>query len=218
MTVNAANAVLKSLEEPPEKTVFVLVTCEPGRLLPTIRSRCRVLDFERLSRDDLSEASKLAVEGAGIGLPDDESWQKLMDLGGGRVGRVVTLHDTGGVSVFEDVEMLLGRAGRPDWSLVHALGDKLAPASALQRFNLFFDLLLEKLAQRIRIAAGGSVVPGGRVYTSQDGGLISTDKVAHWAELWEEVSRSRADVVSLNLDRKAYLMETATRLHDLAKR
>ena len=61
---NAANALLKSLEEPPEGTFFLLVTHRLGRLLPTLRSRCRVLRFAQLADDQIERILRESAPGA----------------------------------------------------------------------------------------------------------------------------------------------------------
>ena len=61
---NAANALLKSLEEPPEGTFFLLVTHRLGRLLPTLRSRCRVLRFTPLADDQIEAILRESAPGA----------------------------------------------------------------------------------------------------------------------------------------------------------
>ena len=78
---NASNALLKSLEEPPAGTYFLLVTHKPGRLLPTIRSRCRLLTFDPLSEADVGEAGKLALERMEKGL---HLGKIVIDHGGAR--------------------------------------------------------------------------------------------------------------------------------------
>src|SRR3546814_14225616 len=54
LETDGANALLKTLEEPPAKTLFLLVSHSPGRLLPTIRSRCRTLRFQPIARDAMT--------------------------------------------------------------------------------------------------------------------------------------------------------------------
>ncbi len=61
LNVNAANALLKSLEEPPTRTVFLLVSSAPGRLVPTIRSRCRTLTLQPLDDEALRAAATQAL-------------------------------------------------------------------------------------------------------------------------------------------------------------
>jgi len=213
MNINAANAVLKSLEEPPTRAIFLLITSEPGRLLPTIRSRCRRLQLSTLSPGDLETACQHAFDAAGMKLPEDESLKTLLELGRGRVGRVLSLFGLGGGAVFDDVERVFAKAVKPDWAAIHTLGDKMAPASAQERYNLFFELLLEQLAQAICARASGQ---GSERYLKLSRTLIEEHTIPKWACLWEEISRSRSEVATLNLDRKAFFIETVQNLHSLA--
>ncbi|XUU59997.1 AAA family ATPase [Erythrobacter sp. HA6-11] len=81
MERNASNALLKSLEEPPEGTFFLLVTHRPAQLLPTIRSRCRVLRFNPLAQDELVKELKSAIpETDGAALAD------AVHFAGGSIG------------------------------------------------------------------------------------------------------------------------------------
>jgi len=213
MNLNAANAVLKSLEEPPRRAIFLLITSEPGRLLATIRSRCRLLQLSPLSSGDLETACHHAFDAARIKMPDNAALKKLLKLGRGRVGRVLSLYGMGSADVFDDVERVLAKAGKPDWAAIHSLGDKMAPASALERYNLFFELLLEQLSQLIRVRARAE---RSNLENTLASSLIEECTIPQWAALWEDISRSRNEVATLNLDRKAFFIETMHNLHALA--
>src|SRR3546814_19245555 len=90
-----ANALLKSLEEPPAGTIFLLVSHAPGRLLPTIRSRCRLLRFEPLPREAMTsllrdvlpqerDAEIAALIADGPGPPGPRRGFAALGLGGPR--------------------------------------------------------------------------------------------------------------------------------------
>src|SRR5688500_9757590 len=98
---NSANAILKSLEEPPKRTVFLILSNAPGRLLPTIRSRCRVLRLEPLGRDDLRRAVADACALAGRPAPDSEEMPALARLGRGSVRRVLQLMEGNALGIAE---------------------------------------------------------------------------------------------------------------------
>lgn len=85
MTVNASNSLLKTLEEPPDHTVLVLVTRRPGQLLPTVRSRCLQVGFGRLPRGDVIT---YLVERSGM---DREEAEWRADASGGAIGRALSL-------------------------------------------------------------------------------------------------------------------------------
>ena len=83
LNLNAANALLKVLEEPPRRTVFLLVSAEPGRLLPTIRSRCRTLGLLPLDEADLKRAALKALEPGELEPPEPSDWRQLLVLAAG---------------------------------------------------------------------------------------------------------------------------------------
>lgn len=207
LNANAANALLKSLEEPPARCVFFLISSEPGRLLPTIRSRCRRLALERLGPDDLSAAVRQAFSGAeDTSVPDEATWARLGALADGSVRRFLELAGSGGAGLSSHVASVLSGLGRPRaWQDIHRLADELSPQAAQQSFETFCDLLLAELGGRIKAAAVGradATLPGGQLAT--------------WAELWETIVREKADVMALNLDRKSFILETVARLDMLA--
>ena len=207
LNANAANALLKSLEEPPPRCIFFLISSEPGRLLPTIRSRCRRLPLERLEAPDLSDAVRQAFTATeGATLPDRAEWDRLATLADGSVRRFLELAHAGGGALSKKVDEVLASLGRRrSWTDVHKIADELSPQAALPAFETFFELLLSALSGRIRAAA-----------ISGDASGLPGARLASWAELWETVVREKADVMALNLDRKSFILETVARLDALA--
>jgi DNA polymerase-3 subunit delta' len=206
---NAANALLKSLEEPPARTVFLLISSAAGRLTATIRSRCRRLDLAPLGPADLRAAAEAALAAAGEPLPDGAEWPRLERLARGSVRAVLTLGRTGGVKLYETITAILAGLPRVNWQEAHALADELTGSGAEQRFETFFDMLLDQIAGLVRAGtAGGSDPEVGRLAAR----LVKPHGLASWAELWETVVREKADVLALNLDRKAFVLETLARL------
>jgi DNA polymerase-3 subunit delta' len=141
---SAANALLKMLEEPSPNTLFFLVSHAPGRLLPTIRSRCRRLDFGPL--DDDAMASVLARE-----LPDIkvEERRKLIPLAGGSVGRALAFASLELGPLEKDAIAIL-RQGDSDNSKRSALASQLARKAAADRYAAFLDLLPSLVAEEAR--------------------------------------------------------------------
>ena len=215
LNVNAANAILKSLEEPPEKTVFLLISSEPGRLLTTIRSRCRRLDLQPLGNDPLKAAVCQALAAAGRSEPEESQWEQLLAIGQGSVRRVLGLEGGKGLELAAAVERLLSRLPSVAWGEVHDLSDTLAGAAAEQSFNLFFDLLLDHMARLIRVHATRQGSDNDIALSSR---LIGDGQLARWAGLWETITRERAEVLSLNLDRKALILDTVLRIEETARR
>ncbi len=215
LNINAANALLKSLEEPPAGTVFLLVSSAPGRLLPTIRSRCRTLALQPLSDDALRAAATQALAATGQEEPGVADWPVLERLADGSVGRLLGLWAGGGRELHERIVKLTAGLPRVDWRSVHALADELQPAAAQQRFALFFELFLGYLARLIRAQVTGEGTSPERELAA---GLIGEAKLASFAALWERVAREKAETVALNLDRKTLILDTVRGLVEAAQR
>jgi DNA polymerase-3 subunit delta' len=199
MNRNAANALLKILEEPPRRTLLLLVAHSPGRLLPTIRSRCRRLALAPLPpdivgellaryRSDLPEAEAAAVTG----------------LADGSIGRALDLAACGGIELYRSLLALLSRDRGVDPAALHAFADRLARPDAEEAYRAVEELVGQLLA---RLAIGSA--RGGGV-GDQDGVLLrrlaSRVPPAGWAGLRDEIGRSFARTDALNLDRKQTIL------------
>jgi DNA polymerase-3 subunit delta' len=215
LNASAANALLKSLEEPPARTFFLLVTSEPGRLLPTLRSRCRLLTLQPLDEADLKRAAMKAMQESDKDPPAPSDWLRLTALSEGSVRRLLQLWTGGGLELQSRIEALLGGIGRLDWGVVHALGDELGSAAAAIRFEMFFDLLMQGLARSIRAAASGD----GATAAGGSGAplAIGERQLASWAELWETLVREKSEAMAYNLDRKSLILDTFRRIETAAR-
>jgi DNA polymerase-3 subunit delta' len=141
---SAANALLKMLEEPPPNCVFFLVSHAPGRLLPTIRSRCRRLQFERLSNDAMASVLKTQLP-----LVAAEERERLIPLANGSVGRALAFASLE-LGPLETEAMAILRHGDPDNSKRSALSGQLARKAAADRYAAFLDLLPSLVAKEAR--------------------------------------------------------------------
>ena len=211
---NAANALLKSLEEPPRRAMFLLISSEPGRLLPTIRSRCRRLDLLPLANRPLRQAAQAALAASDVAAPKPEQWDELERLAAGSVRRALQLA-AGGLDMHERVEAIVASLPKVDWAAVHTLADTLSLAANEQRYEAFFDLLLDKVARLARASATGDTNSGEAALAKR---LIAEGKLPEWAALWEGVLRDKAATAELNLDRRALILRTLARLADASKR
>jgi DNA polymerase III subunit delta' len=215
LNVNSANALLKSLEEPPPRALFLIVASEPGRLLPTIRSRCRRLLLAPLDADALQRAATCALETAQARLPDENDWPRLTRLARGSVRRLLMLAAADGLELYERVLRFMAALPKVDWVAAHALSDELAAPAAEQRFNTFFELLLDSIAAVTKARATGA---GGEDEVTFAVRLIPDGRLASWSELWETVVREKAEALALNLDRKMLILETLSRIGSAARR
>jgi len=147
---NAANALLKMLEEPPANCVFFLVSHAPGRLLPTIRSRCRRLEFGPLSHDAM--ASALAEQSFDV--PAAER-SRLIDLARGSVGKALAYAELDLVGLEAEANEIM-RSGDPDTSRRSRIASALSGKAAAPRYAAFLDLAPGLIARAAREAQGAA--------------------------------------------------------------
>jgi DNA polymerase III subunit delta' len=140
----AANALLKMLEEPPPNTVFFLVSHASGRLLPTIRSRCRRLEFRPLSDDAMTSILERELPE----IPASER-EKLIPLAGGSAGRALAMASLD-LGPLEQSALAILREGDPDNSKRIKLAGKLGRKTAGDSYAAFLDLLPSLVAQEAR--------------------------------------------------------------------
>ncbi|MEL0021400.1 MAG: DNA polymerase III subunit delta' [Rickettsiales bacterium] len=189
MNQNAANALLKILEEPPEKCVIILISHAPGRLLPTIRSRCRTVHLSSLSRDDLTNA--LALQGVS---PSGGDIELLMQLSQGSVGAAVLIERAGGLVLYREIQSLMARKGETFDRELDSFGDRLARNGQDEAYELFTRLMERAITDKItETARAGSVPsPGG--------------ELERWLDVWEKVRILFAQAHGLGLDRKHVIL------------
>jgi DNA polymerase-3 subunit delta' len=217
MNRNAANALLKILEEPPRSSMLMLVSHNPGRLLPTIRSRCRKLVLKPLPEDTVVDLlARYRPEIAG------EEARALTRLAEGSVGRAIALADAGGVDLYRGLLTLLSRLPELDAVALHSFADKLARAEAESSYRTVVELLTQFLARAIRLAASGEgsddappeIVAGERQAMRRLAGCRGLDQ---WVEVWEKVTRLIAQAEGLNLDRKQVVLGAFLALEGAAR-
>ncbi len=188
MNANAANAVLKILEEPPSRAMLLLLAHNPGRLLPTIVSRCRRLPAKPLGEEDLAELlARLRPE---MSLEDR---QILVQIADGSIGRALGYSEGGGLGLYRDAVALLENLPGLDMAGVHKLADGVARDKTGEAFQTVGDLMRWWVHRSIDGRVRGSV-------SASAGGLD------RWFEVWEKNNRlfERAD--SVNLDHKQVIL------------
>jgi DNA polymerase III subunit delta' len=200
MNRNSANAVLKVLEEPPPNAVLLIVAHAPGRLLPTIRSRCRRLALQPL-------ADETVVRLVGDHMPDTKPEERLAlaRLAEGSIGRALELAGAGSLELYREMVEVLATLPELDMPRLHAFAERFAKrgeeANADWRsLNYLFDGWLKGLARHWALGTeAAAIVPS---ESGLNGRLLAAASLDRWMEAWEKVAHllSRADAV--NLDRK----------------
>jgi len=196
MNPNAANALLKVLEEPPARSLFFLICHAPGRLLPTIRSRTRRLELAPLS----AEAVVAALREWGGGAADSD-FSLAARLAEGSLRRAILLVEEGGIETYRALTHLLARLPAVDIADMHAFADSVSARGENDAYHGFLDLLRDWLGRRVRREAEPE---GGGPVTAATAAV----PLARWAEVWEKVAHSSADAEEYNLDRKQVVLST----------
>ncbi|MGE4481652.1 DNA polymerase III subunit delta' [Acidocella sp.] len=190
MNPNAANALLKLLEEPPPRAILLLVSAAPGRLLPTIRSRCRVLPMSPLP--DETMRALLADYAPEL---DQPAQARLIELSEGSIGNALSLAEGDGVALAALVDEVLDAPVKP--ARAQAIADKVArTVEGVDKFDLFFSLLRARLAARTRAQA-------------RAGGA----NLGHNVTLWQDFGKLEREVLGLNLDKRAAILVALEQLH-----
>jgi DNA polymerase-3 subunit delta' len=201
MNANAANAILKTLEEPPERGVILLLAHAAGRLLPTIRSRCRKLNLRPLSVDQVAAV----VAEARPDLAGDEL-AALAALAEGSPGRALALAGTEGLDTYRQLVQWARDLPRLPQTEVHALADRLNRRGGEAQYALWTELFSLFLARTIRAAGGGGPVEAVAGEWSLAQRIGTQGALDHWVDLWEKVTRLAARANSLNLERKQVVL------------
>jgi len=211
---NAANALLKVLEEPPPETLFLLIAAAEGKIPVTIRSRCRTLRVAPLAADDLDKAVRAALQRDGHEVEED-ALSLALALSEGSVRRVLELATGDGIDQYREALALLGSLPELDSARVQKLAEKLAAQGESERLELFYSLLLGLLERLIRFAATGESVTEEEASLGRK--LLSHADLAAWAEAWAQITQAKDETLGLNLDRSLLLFETFLRLKTLAQ-
>jgi DNA polymerase-3 subunit delta' len=197
MNTSAANALLKNLEEPPSRTVFILIAHSPGGLLPTIRSRCQMLRLAPLSVDELV----IALEASGSPLPSDEAGRAaLAERAGGSVRMAILLTQYGGLEIAEAIDLVAGAASF-DISAAHRLADAVSGRDQSIQFDIFNRRALDLLSNEASATA--------RSGDASRSNLLS--------ECWHELQAATTEAETYNLDRKQHVLNTLVRLNGVLR-
>ena len=213
MNTSAANALLKMLEEPPARTTILLVSHQPTRLLPTIRSRCRSLRLKPLSPDDMAQA----LAQAGADLPDDTA--ALSALAAGSVGAALRLLALDGLGQYDRLVALLGTLPRLDRQSALKLAESASGRGAADNFDQLLtlvDILLSRLARTG--ATGQPPAPEAAPGEAQILTRLAPDphKARAWAALAASVGARGRHGQAVNLDPAALVLDTVFKIQDTA--
>ncbi|MGL3605380.1 DNA polymerase III subunit delta' [Rhizobium sp. G187] len=183
---NAANAILKILEEPPKRAMFLVLSHAPGKLLPTIRSRCLPLRLHELSPTAMDQA----LGGLGLTIPADRRDQ-VLSLAKGSVARALKLVNYGGAEILEAFEAMLGASGPTQRKMMFKIADALSAKDSDVAHGFFIEHLGDHLAETARRLA-------------LSGDLTGAD---HYARLTSTIGEQLTVAAAYNLDRKQTILD-----------
>ena len=216
MNVNAANALLKVLEEPPQHTILLLISHQPSRLLPTIRSRCRTLRLGALSPADIDAVlatQELEIDAAKMGA--------LSTLSAGSAGEAIRLAQHNGPTVYQQILGLIAQAPKIDRPSAIKFSEQYAGRTSsddLEILALMFDRVLSRLA--VFGATGNAPAPlvhAGEIEIFRK--LCPAPQFAQdWAELCPDLSNRFQHGRAVNLDPVALVLDMIFKIEHCAKR
>ena len=195
LTPASANALLKMIEEPPRRSLILIVSHHPQRVLATVRSRCRRLALAPLGEGALRAV--IASLGASLADVDPAALSRVMPLAGGSARRAIELLDPERARVVEEVTALLAGLPRLDVKRVLALAEKLARRDADDALDLALDTILGWASTRIRSEA-----------------VAGAARLAPLADVCEKISTAARDAATYNLDKRPLVV---TLFDDLAQ-
>ena len=201
MNSNAANAILKLLEEPPRKAILFLVSHNPARLLPTIRSRCRKLSLNPLTDEQLK-----ALIGKYRPMTSPTETETLAVIANGSIGRALEIMDQGGIALFHELVTLLKELPNLQVTKLHAFVEKVSNEEIFRNVS---ELLTWWLGRIISLTARHEWGSTNEIFSGEADlvhRLTAAMSLDQWIDVWEKVSLLFARTESHYLDRKRTIL------------
>lgn len=208
MNRNAANAILKILEEPPKNSILIILAHAPGKLLPTIKSRCRMLPLKPLK-------SSTVLEILSHNYPELE--RNLIDgyvsLSNGSPGYAISLIEHKGLKLYGEMLGLLSTMPNINVPLMHDFAGAITTKKSGDMFLLFSEMLSQFISRMIRHVSYlnsdhthniKQAIENEFKLMEELGTIIPLDQ---WAELWEKISAKMKVTDLLNMDRKQTVID-----------
>ena len=188
-----ANSLLKILEEPPQRSVLLLISHAPGQVLPTLRSRTRRLLLRPLAQSEVAQAAAAA-----LGRPADVEILEAAAAADGSVARAISLLDGSTLALRQKVLAALNQLPNPDPRTLHALGDALAGVESAP-LAAFMDIVNGWLEARL------------------EDGKAPKRRLGLLAEIWDKVNAAASDADEYNLDRRPMVFSVFGLLAEAAR-
>ena len=212
MTVSAANALLKQLEEPPDDATILLVSHQPSRLLPTIRSRCRELRCGSLGETDMAAAM------SGAGSDSENNIAGLSELSGGSVGEAVRMANADGMETYGALIAMFSTLPQLDRQKALKLAESTVGRANESRLDLVLRLVDLFLVRVARAGVSGpplvEAAPGEAELLQRM--AATPDAGRKWAELQQTISARAQHARAVNLDPAALILDMIFKINELA--
>lgn len=187
LNTNSANAILKVLEEPPPRSLFLILSTAPKRLLPTIRSRCRTLVLKPLDDGEVFDVLK-GLPGL-TGETDPQELKRVSETAEGSVRRAAAMLSDDSLALRDVLTGMLERLPVVDPAEVLALAEKVSGREGAPGFGLMIGLVQDWLHERLTLGAAKG-----------------DQRLAAWATLWEKTARTAREAEIYNLDRRPLVL------------
>lgn len=199
LTISSANALLKVIEEPPPRSLFLIVSHAPQRVLPTIRSRCRRLLLRPLENKDI----KAAISSLGSPWNDisGDLIEQALPYGEGSVRRTLELLDADKVAFIEQVTRLLEGLPKADTKQIFALAEALSRRDADDSYDLALETVERWVSSRLHEHAA-----------------LGPARLAPLVEVCEKIARSAREIDVFNLDRRPFILSLFDDLAEAVRR
>jgi DNA polymerase III subunit delta' len=197
LNANSANALLKMIEEPPARSLFLIVAHRPGQVLPTIRSRCRKLALARLSPEQIAEAVRTLGEPWSEIASDEIA--AAASQAQGSVREALKRLDPDARAVRALIDEAIAQLPDADFRAIHKLADAVAGRGEGDAFDTLMNGVYDWLAQRLREPSSGQ----------------SPQAIG---DLWDRIRAATREADALNLDRKLHVLSTFAEISTAARR
>ena len=189
MSPNAANALLKILEEPPERSLIILISHAPGGLLPTIKSRCGLQTLNPLSNGELTSVLRAVADDISA-----DDLPILSELSNGSAGAAISLHAAGGLEIHRRIEKVLSAGKAPEAAAVDEICELAARRNQDAAFAAFGRLLEDAISKRILASVGEGSEAG------------APGALEPWLQLWDKTRSLLGRADRSALDRKHVIL------------
>lgn len=191
LNTNSANALLKLIEEPPSRSLFLMIANRPGQLLPTLRSRCQKINLKPLMPVDIRNIAKA------LGPPwsntDEARLAAAIGSAPGSVHHTLRRLSDEGLELENRLTHLLNALPSVDWALVHALADRIAVRGHDEDYEVMRATIEAWLDGQVRLSAKRDIENGAA-------------RLAPFARVWEKLSEAAREAEILNLDKRPLVL------------